>query len=319
MTLLDAPHFDFAAVIAIVRERYGFDATPSPLPSERDQNFHIRAAHAEFVLKIANAQDDIALLRAQNAAMAHAAASGARCPTVVADLHGETLTSIVAPTGATHWIRLVTWLPGTPLGVSPDRSRALLGDIGRRVGELDRALATFDDPAIHRDFYWDLAKARSIVDEHRALVTDREIRAIVDETCERFDRDTAPLLPMLRRSTIHNDANEYNVLVERERVSGIIDFGDLVYGWTVGDLAIAIAYAVLDREDPIEAAAIVARSYESEYALRDEEHGALLGLVRLRLAVSICVAEFQRRQRPDDDYLTISQQPIRRTLPRLLK
>ena len=250
--------------------------------------------------------------------MAHAAARGARCPTTVADRHGETLTTIAGDAGATHWMRLVSWLPGVPLGASPDHPLALLEDIGRRVGEIDAALATFDHPAIHRDFYWDLARARRGIDEHRPLVTDPSIRALVDRTRDRFDRETAPLLPALRTSAIHNDANEYNVLVEDGRVSGIIDFGDIVYGWTVGDLAIAIAYAVLDRTDPMAAADVVRQGYESRYPLLDDERAALMGLVRLRLAVSICIAEGQRRERPGDEYLTISQLPIRRTLPRLL-
>ena len=38
----------------------------------------------------------------------------------------------------------------------------------------------------------------------------------------------------------------------------------------------------------------------------------------MRLAVSACMAAHQMRLRPDDPYLTISQEPIRRTLPKLL-
>ena len=41
----------------------------------------------------------------------------------------------------------------------------------------------------------------------------------------------------------------------------------------------------------------------------------LFGLVQLRLCVSVCVAAHQQPQRPDDEYLSISQGPIARTLP----
>jgi Ser/Thr protein kinase RdoA (MazF antagonist) len=215
-------------------------------------------------------------------------------------------------------VRLVTWLAGAPLDVSADHPLALLEDVGRRVGELDRALATFDHPAIHRDFYWDLARAAAIVDDGLALVADPDLRRAIAATRERFARETAPLGPSLRTGAIHNDANEHNVLVCDGRVSGIIDFGDMVHGWTVGDLAIATAYAVLDQRDLRAAVAALARGYEAEYPLLDVEREALMGLVRLRLAVSICIAEAQRRERPDDAYLTISQAPIRRTLPRLI-
>lgn len=320
MSLLrQAPQFTAAAAAALVRERYGIDAAASPLPSERDQNFRVRARDgAEFVLKIANAAEDLELLRAQNAAMDHAASAAALCPRVVAGVDGETIASAGAPNGAIHFVRLVTWLPGVPLGVSPDRSPDLLEDIGRRVGEIDRALVSFDHPAIHRDFYWDLASAPAIIRDRAPLVSDVALRRIVDEAADRFARDTAPLVPSLRTSAIHNDANEHNVLVCDGRVSGIIDFGDIVHGWTAGDLAIAIAYAVLDTPDPIASAAAVARGYESRYPLIDAERTALMGLVRLRLAASVCIAAAQQRERPGDEYLTVSQEPIRRTLPKLL-
>ena len=47
------------------------------------------------------------------------------------------------------------------------------------------------------------------------------------------------------------------------------------------------------------------------------EMAALFGLVRLRLCMSVGMAAHQQRQRPDDDYLAISQRPIRHTLPKL--
>src|SRR5207249_2078705 len=42
-------------------------------------------------------------------------------------------------------------------------------------------------------------------------------------------------------------------------------------------------------------------------------------LICLRLCLSACHAADQQQQRPDDDYLAISQAPLRRTLPGLLK
>jgi Ser/Thr protein kinase RdoA (MazF antagonist) len=195
---------------------------------------------------------------------------------------------------------------------------ALLEDVGRSVAEVDAALRSFDHPAIHRRVDWDLAEGLAVIAERRPLVADRALGRLVDETVARFERDDAPSLPALGRSAIHNDANEFNVLVEGTRVSGIIDFGDMVYGWTVGDLAIAIAYAALDQPDPGAAARAVARGYERVSPLMGEERHVLMGLVRLRLAMSVCIAAAQQRERPGDEYLLVSQEPIRRTLPALM-
>jgi Ser/Thr protein kinase RdoA (MazF antagonist) len=118
---------------------------------------------------------------------------------------------------------------------------------------------------------------------------------------------------------IHGDANDYNVLVDPEGVtiSGLLDFGDMVYSYTVGDLAIAIAYIVLDKVDPRGAANDVIKGYTSEFALLHEELEAVWPLALLRLAVSACMAAYQQRQQPENEYLRISQQAIEHNLPRI--
>jgi Ser/Thr protein kinase RdoA (MazF antagonist) len=110
------------------------------------------------------------------------------------------------------------------------------------------------------------------------------------------------------------------VLVDPElmTVSGLLDFGDMVFSYTVGDLAIAMAYVVLDKTDPFAAANEVVRGYTDEFALLPEEMEALWPLVRLRLAMSVCMAAYQRREQPGNEYLNISQKSIAESLPRLL-
>jgi len=96
-------------------------------------------------------------------------------------------------------------------------------------------------------------------------------------------------------------------------VSGLIDFGDMVYSYTVGDLAIAIAYVVLGEGSPRD----VIAGYTSEFGLLDEEREALWPLVRLRLAMSVCIAAYQIKREPENEYLRISQKAIEETLPRI--
>ncbi len=224
-----------------------------------------------------------------------------------------------------HFVWMVDWLPGVALGGVKRHSPELLRDLGRRVGQIDCALADFDHPAIHRDFHWDLASGLRVVREYEALIADAETRRLVGEFTAEFERDVAPILPRLRRSAIHNDANDYNVIVgggddintKNQSVVGLIDFGDMIHSFTVADLAVAIAYAILNKADPLAAAAEVVKGYHAEYAVNEDELAALFGLARLRLCMSVCIGAHQRRQRPDDDYLAISQLPICDMLPKL--
>src|ERR1043165_620164 len=164
----------------------------------------------------------------------------------------------------TYLARLVRYLPGVPLAQVQPQSPALLRDLGRKLGQLDEALSDFDHPAVHRDFHWDLANGNRIVDDFASLIEDDKLRELVLRCRVHID-------DRLRRSVIHGDANDYNVLVDPERmtVTGLLDFGDMVYSYTVGELAIAIAYVVLEKDDPRAAADEVVEGYTSEFQLLD--------------------------------------------------
>ena len=313
--LQQAPRFALADAERLARDLYGLDTGAASLPSERDQNFVLTAAAGDrFVLKIANAAEDRAMLEAQNAAMAHVAGRVAICPRVLPTVAGETIG--LAPGGA-HFVRLVTYLAGVPLAEVGDRTPALFESLGRAVGRVDAALADFDHPAIHRRFHWDLANAASIIREHLPLMRVDAHRDLVVRVSTAALNAVGPRVSAFRRSTIHNDANDWNVLVLNHEIAGIIDFGDMVHSWTAADPAVAVAYAVLDSADPLAAADAIAGGYQAEHPLREEELAAVFPLACLRLCMSACIAAWQQRQRPGDDYLAVSQEPIRRTLPAL--
>src|SRR5688572_23085031 len=236
--LTHTPVFDLESATAIADKFFGLRTSARVLPSERDQNFLLTSATGEkFVLKIANALESRALLEAQNAALDHLAHRVSFCPRVVPNLNGEPISS-----ESDHYVRLVTYLPGTPLAEAAPHSVALLHDFGKKLGLLDRALADFDHAAVHRDFHWDLVNGNRIIDQHAALIESATLRELVLK-CR------LELNAHLRRSVIHGDVNDYNVLVHADSVEGIIDFGDIVYSWTIGNLAIALAYVVLRKDD----------------------------------------------------------------------
>ena len=323
--LADAPRFSDHDAEDLARNHFGVDGRATELTSERDQNFLIEAADRRLVLKIANASEGRAMLAAQHAALSHLAPKLTTTPALVPAVDGSSLVSVTSPEGKRHFTWAITWLDGRPLVESVRRSSELLHDFGRQIARLDAALADFDHPAIHRDFYWDLANGRSIVESSRALLTDAPLLSALDRLIAEFDERVAPLLSELPRAAIHNDLNDHNVLVGGgddvehygQRVTGIVDFGDMVHSYRVGNLAIAIAYAVLGARDPLSVAASIVRGYSTERALTSIELQALYGLIVLRLCASACIAAEQTRQRPDNAYLSVSQLAIRATLPAL--
>src|SRR5262249_951774 len=153
------------------------------------------------------------LLEAQQVAMAHVAPHLAACPRPLTTVSGDIVAQVPGDDGRTHFAWAITHLPGAPLGTVRHRSRALLEDFGRTIASLGCALADFDHPAIHRDFHWDLANARGVVDEYRPVVSDPQLGRAIDTIVKRFDVHVRPRLSGLPRSALHNDLNDYNVLV----------------------------------------------------------------------------------------------------------
>lgn len=329
MELLEnAPQFNESQAVSVAKDLYGIEATAKPLPSERDQNFLMTTETGDrFVLKISNGLEDRIMLDAQTRAMQHLAQQVTFCPRVVSAISGAIISQVRDSTGEKHFVRLVSYLPGTPLGDLKHHSPELLCDLGRCVGRMDRAMADFDHPGAHRDFHWDLANAPAVLRKHQTQIQDSDLRGQIQELADHFDHYVVPLLPGLRKSVIHNDANDYNVIVgggydlytRNQQVVGIIDFGDMVYGYTVGNLAISASYGLLGKSDPLAAAAQVAAGYHAVYPLEEREIAALFGLVCMRLCASACLAAHQQAKRPDNAYLSISQAAIRNTLPLLAK
>ena len=316
------PQFDQQSAATIAHELYGLTVTATPLVSERDQNFRLTTSDGKaFVLKIANALEDAGFLEAQAQIMDHLSTAGLDfCPQIIPTLSGEKTAEVSGQNQTSHAVRLVTYLPGKPLGKTTWHSERLMRDFGRKLGQMDGALTDFDHPAAHHTFHWDLAEGLNIVAKHRHLVTDPVKAAAIDHFMGEIERNLLPLLPGLRRSVIHNDANDYNVIADEksQTITGIIDFGDMVHSYTVGNLAIGAAYMLLERADPVGHVAPMIAGYNAAFELTDDELAALWGLMLLRISVSICMAAVQLAERPDDPYLAISQQPIANTLDALL-
>src|SRR6185503_11067015 len=277
-----------------------------------------------LVLKIANALEDRAMLDAQQRALDHLASRGAPTPSVIPTVNGVELTTITTA-HREHAIWAVSVLPGRPMSSMANRPQEFHFDLGRVVGSLGDALETFDHPAAHREFYWDVARARAIVEEHQHLVADEALRRTLAKLTGEFDTRTRPLLDHLPLGVVHGDLNDNNILIARDnaacaaRVSGIVDFGDMVYTYRIADLAIAIAYAILGSDDPLTVAAHVVRGFSSVRPPSDDDLSTLFGLVCIRLCASVCIAADQQRRRPDNAYLGVSQTAIGAMLPLLAR
>jgi 4-aminobutyrate aminotransferase-like enzyme/Ser/Thr protein kinase RdoA (MazF antagonist) len=323
------PAFSVADAERIAWECYGQRGVATRLPSERDQNFLIEPHDGErLVLKIANALDHRALLEAQQHVLAVLEQRGLSSPRVICSTSGEALVEVSDVSGKRHLSWAISWLPGMLLAGIRHRSPTLLEALGAAIGQLSAALEAVEHPALERDFYWDLARAPERIAAARPHIVDETLGAAIDKTLALTRRYVVSRARELPRSVIHNDLNDHNILISGadqtgsltnfDRVTGIVDFGDMLYGWRVADLAIAGAYAMLDSDDPLATLAALVRGAATTIHFEDAELDVLFALSCLRLALSAAIAIEQQQARPENDYLGVSQAAIRRTLPRLV-
>ncbi|MDF1539046.1 MAG: aminotransferase class III-fold pyridoxal phosphate-dependent enzyme [Candidatus Thorarchaeota archaeon] len=319
------PEFSAEDATHIVLELYGLKTTAEELPSERDRNYLLKKDEVPaYILKIAATSEKRETLEFQNAAMNHLAEMDLPflSPLIIPSTTGDEISLVPDSEGDVHFVRLLTYLPGLPLAKVNPHTPELLKDFGMIMGSLSKALEIFDHPATHRDFYWDLKNSSGLIAEYRGLIVEDETRALVDHFNELFSEKVVPKIRGLRTSVNHNDGNDYNVLVgngwsNELRQFGLLDFGDMVHTCTVFELAIATAYAILDKPDPLSAAASVISGYHQQFPLMDEEIELLFPMICQRLITSICIQVYQLSEEPDNEYLAISAVPVLDTLKRL--
>ncbi len=327
MTRPAPPSFSPPQAADLARRLYGLDAVAAPLPSERDQNFRLASADGStFVLKLSQSHEDVALLGCQQDVLERLNAAQTRFhfPWVRRALSGAALVPIPGADGAQHWARLVEYLPGSPLAEVRPHTPELLREIGALFGTVDLVLQDYMHPAACRELPWDARTAPAVISRNLGeLPADRRARIEAVLSLLERSRDT---FASLRRSVIHNDGNDYNLIVRAPTAAapfdpvqlvGLIDFGDLLHSWTIADAAVAAAYAMLGKADPLSAAAHVIAGYHDEFAIPEAEVAAIFPLICARLALSVTLAALQRRQHPDNEYLSISEAPAWALLERL--
>jgi hydroxylysine kinase len=297
-------------VLALVREHYDLKPLATRLTGERDENFRLTAADgAEYVLKIANPAENPAETDLQTAALLHIenTDSALPCPRVLRDRAGRTHVRFLDECGTERTARVVTFLPGRLLGASrrSRRQRVACGHIGAR---LSLALRGFGHAAARRTIVWDVrhtAHMRRLLAELPHFPYHSAAHKLLERIVPRIESQ----LPHLRHQMVHNDLNPLNILVDpadEERVTGVIDFGDMTHTALIADVAVCGAELIPpDCSDPAEAHASVldvARAYHASFPLLADELALLGALVAARLLMTLVIHEWHVQRNPDSGH-----------------
>ncbi len=226
-------------------------------------------------------------------------------PSIVPTIHKADYVS-VENDGKTYIFRVHTWVSGKLWKDCAPKSSKLLHNLGEKAGILLNLFHGFRHNAEKRkDFEWDLANGLWI--EAYLNRIDENLQSIIHKIVSRYQSDL-PIYNTLYKSVIHNDLNDHNILVNDSKVSGFIDLGDMCYTQRINDLAILLAYAMMEKADPLDAACDILDGYSHYVDLDDSELYCLFNLICFRLCVSITKAAINIQENPENLYLQISYQ-----------
>ena len=273
-------------------------------------NYQVKIEDMNFVLKVYTSDEDVHLLHAENQLFKYLATQTRDMntyPEVLPTTDGKFI-STYSYSNQTYYVRLLSFMEGDLLA-EVKHTDPLLESFGTFLGKMDKTLLHFQHPAINaRVVKWDnqhLLLNKNYID----LITDIDRRRLVQYFFMQFREEVQPLHYQLRKSTIHNDANDWNILTHEGEVSAIIDFGDMCYSYLINELAVAIPYALFEKKDPIHYACLIIKNYHQELPLEERELDVLYYLIATRLCVSVCNSAFSKKQMPDNQYITISEKP----------
>lgn len=306
-----SPNFSLDEAIQIARTNYSLTNFVGHLSSERDQNFLFQGETSQFILKISNIDEEESVIEMQNQAMQWVQSTSQVVPT----LNGKSILKY-----KDHLVRLIDYIPGLVMARLPHPTMDLFFQLGQLIGQTDQRLASFHHPAAKRDLYWDIRNARRVIEKYQHFIIDPTRRRMVERILQDWIDEVVPVLPSLRMSIVHNDANDYNIIIDqtadRRRIH-LIDFGDMCYSYTVSDVAIACAYAMLDKSNPVEVAEQIVRGYREVFPLEVMEMKCLPYFILIRLSMSVTISAHQKSLQPDNEYLQISEIPAWNLLQQL--
>jgi 4-aminobutyrate aminotransferase-like enzyme/Ser/Thr protein kinase RdoA (MazF antagonist) len=295
----------------ILLSLYDVTGTVSALPGYEDYNFRVKINSGnDFILKISRPNEDVDNLNFQEELLQYIASNSKEIivPKVTKDKNGNSISEFIDEFGKQRKVRLLTWVSGRVWSSVNPQLDDLRFNLGKQCGLLTQTLHRFDHPKAYRNFEWDIAKSLW-TKKHLHLFNKKEIE-IISYFQELFESNFKAYC-LLRKSIIHNDINDNNVLVSSEfinpKVIAFIDYGDAMHTQIINELAIACSYAIMRKTDPLDAALPIVKGYHSAFPLQENELEHLYTAIAMRMVISVVNCALNKLEEPDREYLYISE------------
>lgn len=312
------PNYSSIKVTSKQAERLAFDlfkisGKAIALPGELDFNFRIKVAESEgYILKVSRPNEDVNYLDFHQKLLQYIDSKQNEiiAPKVYLDIHVKAISDWVDNSGNIRKVRLLSWVSGRIWSSVNPQLDGLRYSLGEQCGKLTSALIGFDHPMANREFEWDVAQSLWTKAHLNLFNGDRE--EIIQYFQNKFENGLVTYTN-LRKSVVHNDANDNNVIVSEAlinpTVKAAIDYGDAINTQVINDVAITCAYAIMHHNDSLQAALPIIQGYHSSFPLQEGELEHLYTAIAMRLVISVTKSALNKVKEPGNEYLLISEKP----------
>lgn len=298
---------------SIAETSYGLSvASIKKLNSYIDLNYLIQTTDQQkFVLKISHTQELIEVLEGQHhvfETLQQQSSHKQSYPVVRKTLDNQQIIYTKDQRNQSCATRLLSFLEGTLLAEAK-QTDSLLFNFGVFLGNLNAVTQHLQHLGLQAaNHAWNLKNTLDIKKQLPAI-PHIETRRLIDYFLLQFEMQVLPKISSLRQGLIHGDANDYNVLVKGEQIAGIIDFGDASRSSVIFEPAIALAYLMMNKEDPAQVAHQFLKGYHQSFPLEEEEIPLLYPLICARLCTSLVMAAWSRQLDPGNAYISVHESP----------
>lgn len=291
----------------IIKENFNLEIKElKKLDGYENENYLITTKNKKYIFKKYPYSPELAtVIKGENEVLLFLSENKNKFPNPIKAVDGKYV-QIHKINGQKVICRMLSFLEGEMLG-SIKNTKEMFKSLGIFLAKMNLNLQSYNNNIIKaRVWHWDLQYFH-LNKKYIDYITNAKDRSLVKYFFYQFQENVSPLIPSLRKSIIHSDANEWNVLIQNGKVSSIIDFGDLVYSPLINEIAIAMTYASYDKENPLDWALIILKSYNSEIPILEMEIKTLYYLIAARLCISLCNAAYSKKINPENNYAFSSE------------
>lgn len=309
------PRLSVDLLASFLRERWGIEGDFVPLSGERDQNFRVRTpGRRQYVLKASSPIEDPTLVDFQTCALLRIEQYDASLPIprIVRSLRHRVCEVLVDADGAAYPVRLLSFVSGAPLGRFAPPSLDTITQIGALQGRMCQALAGFEHAAAGHFMPWDILNGLVVSKDLRTRYLQDGLALICAPHLERLEHTSLERMLRLPHQVIHNDAHSGNVMVDPAnpaRVTGIIDFGDLVHRPILVDLSTSLASILERAARPLAAAAALVQGFQRLLPIPEQQLELLYDAVVARAIMTVQLLQFRLENTSVDAHLRDTDLP----------